>query len=659
MNTTTHSTQSLFQAFARSYEARKEIEMSLQDYLDGCRNDPMMYATTHERLLKAIGEPNTIDTSKDPRLGQIFGNRIIQTYAAFADFYGMEEVIERVVSFITQAAQGIEKHKQIMYLLGPVGSGKSSLAERIKALMEVCPIYVLKARNQITGMDEISPVFESPLGLFDRDAMGTALREQYGIQRWQIPALMSPWALKRLEGFEGDISRFRVVRLCPSRLRQIGIARTEPGDETSQDISTFIGKVDIRKLETYAQNDPDAYSYSGALNRGNQCGTEIVEINKGPASSVNPLLTATQDGYYIGTENIGAIPYTGMILAHSNESEWEKFRNNPINEALVARTSIIKVPFCLRVSEEQKIYEKLIRESRLAKEPCVPATYKILSRFTVLSREKPHENSTLWAKMRVYDGENLKGKDPKAKSIHEYRAAAGANEGMTGVDTRFGFKVLGDTFNYDKAEIAADPVHLLRVLEDAVLREEWPADFQKLLLEIIKKELPVHYAAELEEELNAVCFELYREYGQGIFDKYVELADIWIQDQDYKDPDTGLMFDRDKLDKELSKIEKPAGIANPKDFRQEIVNFCLRMRAKNNGENPRWDAYEKMRDVITKQMFSANQDELRRIMSFSPKKDTVIEQRHEEFVRRMIEQGYTERQVRRLVEWSERMKHSS
>ena len=273
----------------------------------------------------------------------------------------MEETIERIVSFFRHAAQGLEERKQILYLLGPVGGGKSSLAERLKALMEVHPIYVLKAG------DEISPVFESPLGLFDPEQMGPMLEERYGIPRRRLTNLMSPWAIKRLDEFRGDISQFRVVKINPSRLRQIAVAKTEPGDENNQDISSLVGKVDIRKLETLSQADPDAYSYSGGLNRANQGILEFVEMFKAPIKMLHPLLTATQEGNYVGTENIGAIPFSGIIMAHSNEAEWQSFRANKNNEAFIDRIYVIKVPYCLRVTEEQKIYEKLIRGSELAR----------------------------------------------------------------------------------------------------------------------------------------------------------------------------------------------------------------------------------------------------------------------------------------------------
>ena len=183
-----------------------------------------------------------------------------------------------------------------------------------------------------------------------------------------LPATAScrPWAVKRLEEFGGDIRKFQVVKRYPSSSSRSAIGKTEPGDENNQDISSLVGKVDIRKLETYAQDDPDAYSYSGGLCLANQGLLEFVEMFKAPIKVLHPLLTATQEGNFKGTEGFGAIPFDGIVLAHSNESEWKTFRNNKNNEAFLDRIYIVKVPYCLRVSEEVKIYEKLMRNSSLA-----------------------------------------------------------------------------------------------------------------------------------------------------------------------------------------------------------------------------------------------------------------------------------------------------
>lgn len=622
------------------YLHAREEEMSLEEYLELCRSDRLSYATPAERMLAAIGEPELVDTRSDPRLSRIFSNRLIPRYPAFEEFYGLEDVIAQIVAFFKHAAQGLEERKQVLYLLGPVGGGKSSIAERLKKLMEAHPIYAIKG----------SPINESPLGLFDPERDGAQIEEEYGIPRRYLSGVCSPWAIKRLEECQGDISQFRVVRIQPSVLKQTAVTKTEPGDENNQDISTLVGKVDIRKLESFSQDDPDAYSYSGGLCLANQGMLEFVEMFKAPIKMLHPLLTATQEGNYKGTEGFSAIPFQGVILAHSNESEWQSFRNDKHNEAFLDRVYIVKVPYCLQVSEEIHIYEKLLRHSSLAEAPCAPGTLEMLAQFSVLTRLQEPENSSIYAKMRVYDGESLKDTDTSAKSVQEYRDYAGIDEGMSGMSTRFAFKVLSAVFNYDNSEIAANPVHLMYVLEQRIMREQLPEDMQRLYLEFIKGWLAVRYAEYVGKEIQTAYLESYSEYGQNIFDRYVTFADYWIQDEDYRDTETGAIFDRATLNGELEKIEKPAGIANPKDFRNEIVNFVLRARAQNEGRNPSWTSYEKLREVIEKKMFSST-EELLPVISFNAKASVEDRQKHENFVSRMVEKGYTPKQVRLLSEW--------
>ncbi len=631
---------SIFERYQARYESARQEVLNLHDYLELCKTDPGAYAGPAERLLEAIGEAELVDTRNDPRLSRIFQNKILRRYPAFSEFYGMEEAIEHLVAYLRHSAQGLEEKKQILYLLGPVGGGKSSLAEKLKELIERVPFYAI----------EDSPVFESPLGLFSAEEDGPILEEDYGIPRRYLNTIMSPWAVKRLQEYNGDITKFRVVRLHPSILEQVAVAKTEPGDENNQDISSLVGKVDIRQLERFAQNDADAYSYSGALCRSNQGLMEFVEMFKAPIKVLHPLLTATQEGNYNGTEGLSALPFQGIILAHSNESEWQSFRNNKNNEAFLDRVFIVKVPYCLRVSEEVQIYEKLLRNSSLANAPCAPSTLKMLAQFSTLTRVKEPENSSIFSKMRVYDGESLKDTDPKAKSLQEYRDYAGVDEGMSGISTRFAFKILSQVFNFDHTEVAANPVHLLYVLEKQIAREQLPPEVQERYLGFIKRYLAPRYAEFIGKELQTAYLESYAEYGQNLFDRYVTYADYWIQDQEYRDPDTGEMMDRTALNEELEKIEKPAGISNPKDFRNEIVNFVLRARANNGGANPRWTSYEKLRVVIEKKMFSSTED-LLPVISFNTKASAEEQKKHDQFVDRMVDKGYTPKQVRLLSEW--------
>ncbi|MGP9801659.1 PrkA family serine protein kinase [Rheinheimera sp. NSM] len=638
---------SIFEHYKSRYEAAKEEEYSIQEFLALCKDDKSCYASAAERLLLAIGQPELTDTAQDPKLSRLFSNRVIARYPAFSEFYGMEEAIEQIVSYLKHSAQGLEERKQILYLLGPVGGGKSSLAEKLKHLMQQIPIYYLKG----------SPVYDNPLCLFDVNEDGNILQQEYGIPKRYLRNIMSPWASKRLHEYNGDISQFRVVKKYPSILDQLAIAKTEPGDENNQDIASLVGKVDIRKLEHFAQNDPDAYSYSGALCRANQGLMEFVEMFKAPIKVLHPLLTATQEGNYNGTEGLAALPFDGIILAHSNESEWQTFRNNKNNEAFLDRVYIVKVPYCLRVSEEMRIYQKLLEHSELNSSPCAPGTLISLAQFAVLSRLKNPDNSSLYSKMRVYDGESLKDTDPKAKSYQEYRDYAGVDEGMTGLSTRFAFKILSRVFNFDSTEVAANPVHLFYVLEQQIEREQFPADVAERYLEHLKGYLIPKYIEFIGKEIQTAYLESYSEYGQNIFDRYVIYADFWIQDQEYRDPETGQLFDRAALNAELEKIEKPAGISNPKDFRNEIVNFVLRAKAKNNGKNPTWTSYEKLRTVIEKKMFSST-EELLPVISFNAKTSTDDQKKHDDFVNRMMEKGYTRKQVRLLSEWYLRVRKS-
>lgn len=352
------------------------------------------------------------------------------------------------------------------------------------------------------------------------------------------------------------------------------------------------------------------------------------------------------------------MPFNGVIIAHSNEAEWSLFRNNQRNEAFIDRLSLIKVPYCLRVTDEVKIYEKLIQNSSLGQAPCAPATLEMLSQFSVLTRLVKPENSSLYSKMEIYDGKNLKDKDPNAKALHEYRETAGVNEGMNGMSTRFAYKILSRTFNYDSQEIAANPVHLMYVLEKQIQEEQLPKATEEEYISFIKGIIAPKYATFLGDEIQKCYLESYSEYGQNLFDRYIMYADAWIQQQDYRDPDTGEMFDREALNAELEKIEKPAGIANPRDFRHEVVNFVLRASRNNGGQNPNWTSYEKLRSVIEKKMF-ANTEDLLPVISFSKKASADEEEKHSNFVKRMMEKGYTEKQVRLLVEWFLRYrKHS-
>lgn len=614
-----------------------ENEMSLEDYLSLCKTDPLAYATAQERLLHAIGEAEMVDTRKDERLSRIFSNDTIPMFKSFNKIFGIEPAIKDLVSFVKHAAQGLEERKQILYLLGPVGSSKSSIVTILKRLMESVPFYAIKG----------SPVHDNPLCLFSKEDA-----EELGIPERYFGVIQSPWLVKRVKESGGDLTQLRVVKLHPSEAHQLAISHIEPGDENNQDISSLVGKLNIRELDQYAQNDADAYSYSGGLCLGNRGIAEFAEMFKSPIKSLNPLLEATQSGFYKGTEAISAIPFDGIIIAHSNESEWTKFRTDKKNEALIDRIFIVRVPYCLRFTEETKIYEKMLKESSLSLAPCAPKTLETLAQFSVMSRLAQSKHSGQDVKMRIYNGENLKHKNPDAKNVPEYRKEAHENqaeEGFSGISTRFAFKILAQTFNFDPEEVAANPLHLLLVLNDKIKVEHLSKEEEERLLAIISF-LYSEFHKALDKQIKQAYIDSYDEYGQNLFDRYVTYADFWLNDDDYRDNMTGLSMTPDELEKFLEEVEVPANITNKKDFRNEVVKYCLRYKAQNNQQNPKWSSYNKIREVLEAKIFS-NIDEMLPIISSNQQSSADERKHHKEFVERMMKAGYTKKQVTVLVDW--------
>lgn len=621
--------------FKKKFTSRKSEVMTMSEYLERIKTDPSLYATPAERLLKAIGEPIIIDTSKDVRLGRIHGNRLIKTYKPFLELYGIERVLEEIVSFLKHSSQNLEEAKQILYLLGPVGSAKSTIAIILKELMEQEPIYVLQG----------APMQESPLDFFrPEDAKDLGIPARY------LSKTTSAWALKRLEEFDGDLSKFKVEKVYPSEAQQLAVGVVVAGDEATQDISTIVGKINIRALEHFAADDPDAYSYSGGLCRGNQGIMEFIEMFKADPKILHPLLTATQEKNFKGTEALSSMPFHGIIMAHSNETEWEQFRTNKANEAFLDRVYIVKVPYCLRVDEEVEIYKKLLRGSDLANATVAPGTLEMLALFSVVSRLEPTENSHILTKAHVYNGEGYKDKDPDAKSLLEYKEEASLKEGFSGMSTRLASKLLSRVFNYDSTEIAANPVHMLLILEQSIPEIIIGEEQQKEMLDLLNNNLKADYYELVSKDIQTAYLDSYHTYGQSLFDRYLINADNWIQGREYRDPDTGQMLDLRVLDEECSKLEKPANISNPKDFRNEVVNFCLRYRGKHNGQNPNWTDHEQIKSVIEKTMFTKTED-LIPVISFDKKGTEEEQKNHTKFVERMKEKGYTEKQVRIVTQF--------
>ncbi len=680
-----HSSGEIFDKLRNRQRARKEKSYALGEYLELCRKDSGAYMLIFGRLLKAFGAPMLVDTSKDPALGPIFNNRTIKRYPAFKDFFGGEkdggyDIVTQIAEHLEDAEKGGAARKKILMLKGPVSGGKSTLAEIIKKLAEQEPFYVLRAKDGAMK-GKLSPAKDSPLCLFDQAEDGAYMQKEFGIPPRYLRARPSSWVLERLEEYRqaraaeqgadpADIDVnpadvFDVVRVYPSQDSQYGISMVTAGTANNQDEGDFVGRIDINKLgqnDAYSESHPDVYNYqAGGLIRGHQGVVELIEILKlENPKALNCMLTATEEGMFSGVGGVGRFPSDSLILAHLNDDDYDKFKVNPTNVAFISRTNLVTVPYTLRASEEEKIFEKYLRESDYSGMPVAPGTLKLLAQFSVLTRLKPPPEgaSTLVAKMRVYDGENLKSEDPRAKNLSEYRDHARGlgepKEGMAGIDRRIIFDTLSATFNRNAektGEKTADPPQLIPALREMLTHsEKIRSEDRDRYIALVDGPVKDQYLRFIDREIRTAALEGADAYGQAKFDRYIEWAEAWLDESSYIDPETTDALSRDDLNRLMTdEIEKPAGISNNEKFRESVVRYVLQFRNRNNGANPDWKSYQKFRDVMEKIIFSKT-DALE-IASFGPKKTEKEKKDHQDFLERMMAGGRTEKMVRREVQW--------
>lgn len=634
---------SLLKSIQERHYTTKEEEMSLEDFLTKAKAQPNIVASPAERLLAAIGKPKIVQTSSDRRLLRLFGNTTIRQFAPFKNIYGMERTIEKIVDFLRHASQGLEESRQVLYLRGPVGSAKSTIVEILKKLMEKEAIYVLATDT------ERSPINESPLGLFSKEDA-----KELGLPEHRFKELMSPWARKRLEEFDGDITKFKVIKTYPNKAREAAVAKVEPGDDNNNDISTLVGKTNIRMLSKFDQMDPDSYSYSGGLCKANQGCLDFVELNKSPLQMLNPLLTASQEGNYNPTEPIGAIPFDGIVLAHSNDTEWQKFKNDKRNEAFIDRFYVIDVLYNLRADEEVDIYKYFLSKSTLDKAKVAPHTLELLGQFIVMSRLVADSDKGLETKMRVYNGEVMKEKDPNSKTLEEYLTNKPAAEGFEGISTRDSFKILASVFDKEVTELAADPVNLFKAVKEYVDSKSDDLDTDGAVA--ARELLMSNYYKLVTDDIQTAYLDCGDDFCQAEFERYVIYAQAYIEKQDYRDPETDELISLEQIETELAKIEDPAQIANKDSFRYEVAHFAMKVQL-DSGDMPRWNSYAKLAKIIKERM-RVNTESMLPVISFSKKRTSSQDDKHTEFVKRMTKLGYTKRQVRRVVEWQLMYKNS-
>jgi serine protein kinase len=645
---------------------------TLPDFLEACVKDPRLTASSAERLFKAIRPGVKLDTgakSADPRLAEIFEQWTIMLYPDFEDFYGLEPVVEKVVRHYELAAQGAEAGKKIVLLVGPSGSAKSMLARRLKNIFGRTSMFVLavKKEGESEGYD-ISPVFEHPLDLFDREQH--ELKEAFagrGIKAHLLGACgPSPWAWRHLDRFGGNFNDFFVLEVPCSVGKQQGIARIEARGEGELDGTALTG----------LRREDGSYDYCGALNRGASF-VEFVEIFKAPQSALRPLQTAMDEGCYAADGGTGPIPYRGQIIAHCNEPEFERAKNDPVYRSFMERLVVIEVPLGLRMTEEEQIYDTKIVESPLANHPRAPHTTKVLARLTTISRVHLDTDTPTLEMGDIHDGRTpLNGHDKKPNGaivamsasastdstptkkpspLQDLRQRAKREQGRKGITTRGGFQILSEAFtgDPDAQVLSVDPLLVLERAE-SYIRQEFRTDdtLMRRYLAHVKAIRDEYLEQDLEPDIkNAYAKARGGDPPQVRFNRYAFFADLWSEDKTYKDPETGHLWGREEMGLKLGEFEKKVGVADPRELREEVVMHCLRYReARGAGAEVPWNTLESMRLLIEKEVFLGG-DDLGSVIGPGKKRSAKLQDKHDTFIAAMGAAGYSLRQTHRLVAW--------
>ncbi len=608
-------------------KSRQPWRGSFMDYLEVVRKDPNICRLAHAHLHDVIMRAGVSDTNADgdARMVRIWGDEPVKVYNFFKeDFFGIEDVIERLVRYFHAARMKGEESRQVLYLMGPVGAGKSSLIERIKeGLEDAPPIYAIDG----------CPINEEPLHLIPRHLR----REFEKMLDVQIEGELCPVCRHRLEEeFNGRYDDFPISMMSFSRTERRGIAVVPPVDPNNQDTSVLIGSEDISKLDRFSEGDPRVLDLNGAFNRGNRGIVEFIEVFKNETEYLHSILTATQEKFVPAPGRHGTIYVDTVILAHSNEAEWQRFKADHTNEAILDRIVAIKVPYNLRITDEVKIYKKMLRRSGF---DChiAPHTIEIASMFAILSRLETSAKCDLMTKLKIYNGEEVveKGRTKKidVRELHEDAKL----EGMFGVSPRFIMKAL-DTALTQNAE-GVTPVHIREVLIRMVKDAELPDDRRKRYLEFLQDTIHKAYLEILEREITKAFVFAYEEQAETLFQNYLDHAEAFATKTMVKDHNT-----REELHPDedfLKSIEEQIAIVGSaaEGFRQEVIAFLW--SAGRRGETISYRSYEPLKEAIEKKLMESVRD-ISRIITKARTRDEDQKGKYEALVENLLKNGYNE-----------------
>ena len=613
----------------RSKSKKKKFQGTLLEYLDIIQEDPSAVQLAHRRLYDVINNKGckTVDIDDDGYRG-IFNGDKIRTYDYFKEeFFGMELIINKLMRYMKSAALKGEESRQVLLLMGPVGAGKSALTEHVKSALELAePAYHLDG----------CPIREEPLHLIPR-----SLRPEFEkILGVKIEGDLCPICRHRLiNDFNGEYEKFPVKQSSFSQRGRRGIATVPPMDANSQDVSVLIGTEDISKLDLYPEDDPRVLSLNGAFNVGNRGIVEFVEVFKNEIEFLHTMLTATQEKRVPSPGKNDMIYFDGVILSHCNEAEWNRFKGEHTNEAILDRVMRIEVPYVLELDQEMKIYEKMINRSDFKGAHIAPHTIKIASMFSIMSRLKTSNKCDILTKMKIYNGEDIieKGKVRKV-DIRDLKDEA-RKEGMTGISTRFIMKAL-DAALSDSDRNMITPISVMESLSKQVKEQIIAEDVKETYLEIIQKIIREEYLRILETEIAKAFITAYEEQAQSLFESYLDNAECYTTGANVKDKIT--REEREPDEKFMKSIEEMIGVVgSARDgFRSDVTSYMFsKMR---RGETIDFKSYGPLREAIEEYMIMSVKD-ISRIVTRSRSRDDDQKKKYSEMVSTLIEEyGYDE-----------------
>ncbi len=597
------------------------------EYLQRIKQDPALCKLSHARLYDmVIGEGSeNLTQGDDSRIKRLFGDEPLKVYDFFKEeFFGIERPISQIVRYLHAAALKGEEHRQVLYLLGPVGAGKSSLIEALRRGLE---------RSEPMFAIEGCPMHEEPLHLIPRHLR----REFEKMLDVTVEGDLCPVCRFRLEAdFGGRYEEVPVAAVTFSKQARRGLAIVPPVDPNNQDTSVLIGSEDISKLDRFSEGDPRVLELNGAFNVGNRGMIEFIEVFKNEVEYLHTIITATQEKFIPAPGRHGTVYVDTVIVAHSNEAEWQKFKADPTNEAILDRIVTVKVPYNLRLDEEVKIYRKLLAASGF-RSHVSPHTLEVTAMFAVLSRLAPSATCDLMTKLKLYNGEEVVEKGTaKRVDLNELRAEV-KSEGMTGISPRFAMKAIDNALT--ESPDGVTPIHVREALINMVKEADFPDSVHKRYLEFLQDTIHKAYLEILEREITKAFVYAYEEQAESLFHNYLDHAEAYVNKTIVKDRNTREELQPDEAF--LKSIEEHIAIIGPEaeGFRQEVIAYLW--AAGRRGETIAYASYEPLKEAIEKKLTHSVRD-ISRIITKARTRDEEQSEKYEALVKNLLDKGYND-----------------